>query len=318
MSQSRYLVTGGCGFIGSHLVDRLLARGAAVRVLDDLSTGDRANVRGPAEIVVGDVRDRTTLEAALADVDGVFHLAAVSAVERCRSDWPGSHAVNVASTVGLFDLARPGHRDIPVVYASSAAVYGDNAALPLGEDAVPAPISSYGADKLACELHARAGARVHGLRSTGMRFFNVYGPRQDPRSPYSGVISVFMARLWNHQPITIHGDGAQSRDFVAVGDVVEMLDRAMARLLSADRTSGIADVVNVCTGRATTVADLAHELGRLLGHAPAIRYTPARDGDIRHSLGDPARGARLLGRVPATPLAEGLAHLRDHAALEAA
>ena len=318
MSRSRYLVTGGCGFIGSHLVDRLVAHGAAVRVLDDLSTGHRANVRASAEIVVGDVRDRATMAAALAGVDGCFHLAAVSSVERCRSDWPGSHAVNVASTVDLFDLARPENLDIPVVYASSAAVYGDNPALPLAEDAQPAPLSTYGADKLGCELQARAGARSHGLRSAGLRFFNVYGPRQDPRSPYSGVISVFTARLAGYQPVTIYGDGGQSRDFVAVADVVEMLDRAMARLTAAESTDGMADIVNVCTGEATTVTDLAHELARLLGRAPSICYAPARPGDIRHSRGDPARAARLLGHVPATPLSAGLAHLRDASAREAA
>jgi UDP-glucose 4-epimerase len=315
MSQPRYLVTGGCGFIGSHLVDRLLATGATVRVLDDLSTGRRSNVRGPAEVVIGDVRDRPTLRDALRDVAGCFHLAAVSAVERCRRDWPGSHAVNVASTVELFDLVRATNRNVPIVYASSAAVYGDAGALPLGEDAPPAPISAYGADKLACELHARAGAMTHGLRTTGLRFFNVYGPRQDPASPYSGVISVFTDRIAHNRPITIYGDGTQSRDFVAVGDAVEMCVRAMARLRAGE--PGTADVVNVCTGHATTVADVARELARLLGRAPNVQHAPARDGDIRHSRGDPARGSDLLGHTPATPLTEGLARVRDAAALAA-
>lgn len=315
MSQPRYLVTGGCGFIGSHLVDRLLATGAAVRVLDDLSTGHRSNVRGPADIVIGDVRDRATLQDALRDVDGCFHLAAVSSVERCRRDWPGSHAVNLASTIELFDLAKATDRSIPVVYASSAAVYGDSGVLPLGEDARPAPISAYGADKLACELHARAGALGHGLRTTGLRFFNIYGPRQDPASPYSGVISVFTDRLAHDRPVTIYGDGAQSRDFVAVADAVEMCVRAMARLRAGE--PGTADVVNVCTGRATTVTDVVHELAGLLGRAPNVQYAPAREGDIRHSRGDPGRGQALLGHTPATPLTDGLARLRDAAALAA-
>jgi UDP-glucose 4-epimerase len=316
MSQPRYLVTGGCGFIGSHLVDRLLQTGAAVRVLDDLSTGRRSNVCGPAEVVIGDVRHRATLHRALQDVDGCFHLAAVSAVERCRRDWPGSHAVNVASTVGLFDLVKPASLNIPTVYASSAAVYGETDTEPLTEDQPVAPISAYGADKLACELHARAGAATHGLRTAGLRFFNVYGPRQDPASPYSGVISVFTDRLAHNRAVTIHGDGAQSRDFVAVSDAIEMCLRAMAHLQLGDL--GTADVFNVCTGQATTVVEVARELARLFGRAPTIHHIPARDGDIRHSRGDPSRGATVLGHTPTTTLPEGLARVRDAAALAAA
>lgn len=313
MARAHYLVTGGCGFIGSHLVDRLLAGGARVRVLDDLSTGRRENLDGAAELILGDVADRAALRAAMADVDGCFHLAAVASVARCHSDWAATHRVNLSASVDLFDLARPDMRDVPVVYASSAAVYGDNPALPLDETARPRPASAYGADKLACELHAYAGAVAHGLRSTGLRFFNVYGPRQDPRSPYSGVISIFRDRLARGEPITIHGDGTQSRDFVAVADVVEMLIRAMARLHGCAHGAGTAEVVNVCTGEATPITRLAAELARLAGQRTAIRHTDPRPGDIRHSCGSPARAQALLGYRPRVALATGLADLVNDA-----
>ncbi len=317
MAHRRYLVTGGCGFIGSHLVDRLITGGAGVRVLDDLSTGTRANLHPEAELVVGDVADRGALGESLADVDGCFHLAAIASVARCQADAPGAHRVNLGASVSLFDLARPGALDLPVVYASSAAVYGDNPDLPLAETARTVPFSAYGADKLGCELHARAGAHTHGLRATGLRFFNVYGPRQDPSSPYSGVISIFLDRLARGMPITVHGDGAQSRDFVAVADVVALLTRAMDRLHGARDHGGAAPVFNVCTGQATSIRELAQTLAQLAGRQPEIRSAPARPGDIRHSLGSPARASDALGYRPRVRLAEGLAELA-RAAAEAA
>ncbi len=317
MARRRYLVTGGCGFIGSHLVDRLIADGAAVRVLDDLSTGTRANLHPAAELVVGDVADRDTLRASLAGVDGCFHLAAIASVARCQADAPGAHRVNLGASVALFDLARPGALDLPVVYASSAAVYGDNSDLPLAETARPMPFAAYGADKLGCELHAHAAAVTHGLRAAGMRFFNVYGPRQDPSSPYSGVISIFLDRLARGMPITVHGDGAQSRDFIAVADVVELLARAMDRLHGPAAADGAAPVFNVCTGESTSVRGLVATLAQLAGRRPEIRWAPARSGDIRHSLGSPAYAFAHLGYRPTVPLADGLAGLFG-AATEAA
>ncbi len=183
----------------------------------------------------------------------VSHLAAIASVERGNQDWLGCHRVNLTGSITVLDQARragksPARagRPVPVVYASSAAVYGDNPAIPLAEDAAPRPLSAYGADKLGSELHARVGAQVHGVPAIGLRFFNVYGPRQDPRSPYSGVISIFCDRLRAGREVTIFGDGSQTRDFVYVGDVVAALAAAMARLAAAPQASS--DVINVCTG----------------------------------------------------------------------
>src|SRR5579862_232702 len=258
-----WLVTGGCGFIGSHLVDALLARGDRVRVLDDLSTGKRANIPASAELVIGDVADPSAIARAIGGVDGIFHLAAVASVQRSTEDWIGCHRTNLTGSIAVFDAARRARAKapLPVVYASSAAVYGDNPAVPLRENATLQPLSAYGADKLGSELHGRVAAHVHGVPTTGLRFFNVYGPRQDPRSPYSGVISIFCDRLRAGRAITIFGDGSQTRDFVYVGDVVAALAAAMARLVAAPQPLG--DVVNVCTGRATAVGALAATIARL-------------------------------------------------------
>jgi UDP-glucose 4-epimerase len=186
----RYLVTGGCGFIGSHLVDALLAGNNRVRILDDLSTGTTAHLSGGAELIVGDVGDAQLVREALRDVNGCFHLAAVASVARCNQAWCEGHRVNLSATVGLFEAACGWDRRVPIVYASSAAAYGGHKTMPLTEDLPSWPLSPYGADKAGCELHARAGANIRGLASVGLRFFNVYGPRQRPDSPYSGVISI--------------------------------------------------------------------------------------------------------------------------------
>ncbi|MBV8614107.1 MAG: NAD-dependent epimerase/dehydratase family protein [Acetobacteraceae bacterium] len=295
-----YLVTGGCGFIGSHLADALLAEGHAVRILDDLSTGKLANKPAAAELTLGDVADAQTVAHAMRGVAGCFHLAAVASVERGNQDWLGTHRVNLTGTITVLEAAR-GAGPVPVVYASSAAVYGGNPALPLNEAAPPRPLSAYGADKLGCELHARVAGSVHGVPSTGLRFFNVYGPRQDPDSPYSGVISIFCNRLRAGQGVTVSGDGGQTRDFVFVSDVVRAL---IAGLRAASVEAG---VFNVCTGRATSVLDLAHGIAGSLGVAPRIAFGPARPGDIRASLGDPSAARAALGFDAEVGLAEGLA-----------
>jgi len=192
-----YLVTGGCGFIGSHLVDELIRRGHLVRILDDLSTGQLSNVPIGTEVIRGDVADPETVAKVMQGTDGCFHLAAIASVERGNLDWLGTHRTNLTGAIAVFDAAGRTSRSgpVPVVYASSAAVYGDNPATPLGEEAATRPLSAYGADKLGCELHAFVAGKVHGVPTCGLRFFNVYGPRQDPRSPYSGVISIFCERL---------------------------------------------------------------------------------------------------------------------------
>ncbi len=299
-----YLITGGAGFIGSHLADALLADGHDVRVLDDFSTGRRANLDPRCRVLVGDVADPAVLAQAMAGVAGCFHLAAIASVARGNADWRGTHHTNQSGSIAVFEAARDAGR-IPVVYASSAAVYGDLGDAVAREDAVCAPRTAYGADKLGSELHGRVAWGVHGVPTLGLRFFNVYGPRQDPSSPYSGVVSIFAARLARGEGITLHGDGGQTRDFVFVADVVAHLLAAMARL---GRAPGAA-VLNVCTGRATSVRDLAGTLARLLGRTPQIAHGPARPGDIARSLGDPARARELLGVSAATTLEQGLAAL---------
>ena len=298
---SRFLVTGGAGFIGSHLVAALIADGHAVRVLDDLSTGRRENVPAAAELMVGSVTDTATIVQAMVECDGCFHLAAIASVERCRTDWVASHEINLTGTIHVFDAAR--NRPIPVIYASSAAVYGSNQDVPLDETSATKPISAYGADKLGCELHAAVAHRVYGVPSIGFRPFNVYGTGQDASSPYSGVISIFAERIRAGQQIDIFGDGGQTRDFVAVDDVVECLKRGMYL------KPGGAEILLICSGRETSLLDLATTMAKAAGREPAIRFAPERAGDIRRSLGNPARLEARLGFRPSIELQQGLRNL---------
>lgn len=295
-----YLVTGGCGFIGSHLADALLEHGHRVRIIDNLSTGKRENAPSEAEVIIGDICNPEAMQKAFRDIDGCFHLAAIASVEKSREDWLGTHHVNLSGSIHVFDLAQRANPMIPIVYASSAAVYGDNPNTPLAESATTIPLTAYGADKLGCELHAYTGAHVYGLNTTGCRFFNVYGPRQDPSSPYSGVISIFADRIRRGNSITIYGDGEQSRDFIYVGDVVAFLLRAMEK-----NTHG-ARVFNVCTGRSTSVSKLADTLEKLTGQTVERITQPARKGDIRTSIGNPSHAAEKLGLHARITLEEGL------------
>jgi UDP-glucose 4-epimerase len=300
---AHFLVTGGCGFIGSHLADALLAHGHKVRILDNLSTGKRDNAPPAAELVVGDIVDPHTVGDCVADMDGVFHLAAIASVDQSRRDWIGCHAVNLTGCIHVFDAARRAARPPRVVYASSAAVYGDSGTPPLTEKESPRPVNAYGADKLGCELHARVATLLHAVPTVGLRFFNVYGPRQDPASPYSGVISIFADRLARGSPIEIFGDGRQVRDFIAVADVKEFLIAAM------EAADGIGEAFNVCTGHGTTILTLAETMAAVLGVTPELRFAPGRPGDIRTSIGDPSEAARTLGRSARFSLREGLSHL---------
>lgn len=299
------LVTGGAGFIGTHLVHRLIASGDQVVVLDDLSSGRADHLDPRARLVRGDIADADLVASLLAGVDCVFHLAALVSVQACIGDWLAAHRVNLGSTIQLFQAARAAG-NIPVVYASSAAVYGDAGPGICVETQPPVPISPYGADKLACEHQARAMAEIHGLPSVGLRFFNVYGPGQDAASPYAGVISRFAANRLAGRPHTVFGDGGQSRDFIHVRDVVEGLLRARDRT----GTQPGAAVFNLCTGRRTTLLDLAAEIDRVAGRGSLpIAHAPARTGDIRFSCGDPEAARRGLGFVAATDIREGLGDL---------
>jgi UDP-glucose 4-epimerase len=299
---SGFLITGGAGFIGSHLADALLAEGHRVRVLDDFSTGRRANLDSRCEVVAGDAANLATVRAALAGLDGCFHLAAIASVTRGNEDWLGTHRVNQTGTVTVLQAAREAGR-VPVVYASSAAIYGDLGGQVARETLTPAPLTAYGADKLGSELHARVGWQVHGVPTLGLRFFNIYGPRQDPRSPYSGVVSIFAARLAAGETLTIHGAGTQTRDFVFVADAVAHLIGAMRHLADA----GGCEVLNVCTGHGTSVLDLVHTLARLHERTPRLHHGPARPGDIARSVGDPSEAIATLGLHATTQLRDGLA-----------
>ncbi|HJU19502.1 MAG TPA: NAD-dependent epimerase/dehydratase family protein [Stellaceae bacterium] len=297
-----YLVTGGCGFIGSHLCEALIESGAQVRILDDLSTGSPDNVPPDAALLQGSVADSAAVYAAMEDVEGCFHLAAVASVERSTRDWLGAHRTNLSGAIAVFDAARRmRRRPLPVVYASSAAVYGDCRSLPLRETAAARPRSAYGADKLGCELHARVASEVYGVPTVGLRFFNVYGPRQHPLSPYSGVISKFCDRLRRDEPVEIFGDGRQTRDFVFVSDVVTALIAAMKA--ATPRPA----VFNICSGTQTSVGDLARLIAELCGREPEIRFRPARPGEIINSWGDGSLARRHLALPDPIDLRRGLA-----------
>jgi UDP-glucose 4-epimerase len=297
---ARYLVTGGAGFIGSHLVESLLDDGHKVRVLDDLSSGNRDNLPCPVEFIKADVADPNVVGRAFDGIDGCFHLAAIASVEKCNLEWLRTHQVNLSGTINVFDEARRSRGEIPVVYASTAAVYGNCDTAPASEDGCAAPLSAYGADKRACELHARAAGVTHGLRTIGLRFFNLYGPRQDPRSPYSGVIAIFLDRLRRGEPVEVYGDGGQVRDFTYIADAVSALRRAMP-------AAGVrAPVYNICTGKGTTVSRLAETIAALCGTDLVVNPRPPRGGEVQRSIGDPRRAAEEFGFRADTALAEGL------------
>ena len=298
-----YLVTGGCGFIGSHLVDALLADGHKVRVLDDLSTGMLDNLPGGVELITGDVADYDMAGKAMQGVEGCFHLAAIASVPRSNEEWRRTHDVNLTGAINIFDHARatPGQQPRPVVYASSAAVYGAPAYIPLDERAPVLPLTAYGADKLGCEQHGYVAWEVHRIPTRGFRFFNVYGPRQHPDNPYAGVVSIFADRLRMGQGIRIFGDGQQTRDFIYVRDVMQILQRAMAQDWQG------AQVMNIATGNGTTVLQLAEVIARICGNgAPQISWEAARAGAIKISIGAAPRLREILGMAPRISLEEGL------------
>lgn len=302
---STILITGGCGFIGSHLAEALAAAGHDVRLFDDLSTGSVRNIegiRGRVELIVGDARRLDQLTAAMRGVGCVFHLAAlVSVVESVRRPVDNCQ-INIAGTVNVLEAARAAGAQ-RVILASSAAVYGNDPELPKRETMLPAPETPYAAAKLAGEHLLRVAARLYGLATVSLRYFNVYGPRQDPSSPYSGVISRFVDALRRGDTPCVYGDGTQTRDFVFVADVVAANLAAM-RLAAADGA-----VFNIGTGRETSLLELLDTLGTLAGRPAAPRFEPPRTGDVRRSVADIAGARQRLGFEPRWSLAEGLAEL---------
>ncbi len=295
--ESVVLVTGGAGFIGSHTVDLLLREGYRVRVLDDFSTGRRENLpqHPRLEVVAGSVEDPDVLRSSFREVVAVVHLAAQVSVQRSVEDPVQSCRQNILGFVGVLDAARK--QSARVVYASSAAVYGDPETLPLSERATIQPISPYGLEKYGNELYAELFGRLHGLSQLGLRYFNVYGPRQDPNSPYSGVISRFIDQLRRGRALTVRGDGLQERDFIHVSDVARVNVAALR-----NRADG---VVNVASGRVISIRRLAELMIELHGGTSDVEWVAPLPGDIRRSQADVRRMRQLLIE-PLTPLERGL------------
>ncbi len=309
-TSSAYLVTGGCGFIGSHLVEALAAEGHEVRVFDNLSSGRAENLaaaRGRVELILGDVRHPDQLAPAMAGVAGVFHEAALVSVAESVERPRENYEINVMGTVNVLEAARAaGVRR--VVFASTAAVYGNAPELPKREDMRPAPESPYAAAKLAAEHVLAVHARLYGLETVSLRYFNVYGPRQDPSSPYSGVISRFVEAMRRGEAPRVFGDGRQTRDFVFVRDVVG----ANLAAMRSPRV-GRGETVNVGTGRRTSLIELLDALAAAAGCGVRPEFGPPRPGDVRDSVADISAARELLGYEPSVSLAEGLAALWAHA-----
>jgi nucleoside-diphosphate-sugar epimerase len=297
------LVTGGAGFIGSHIAAALLANGARVRVIDDLSTGYRENVQDAGadiDFVHASVADESALRKALEDVELVFHEAAIPSVPRSVENPRQTHIASVDSTFSLLLAARE-MKVRRIVYAASSSAYGDQPTLPKVEDMLPVPLSPYAVAKLVGEYYCQVFTRVYGLETVSLRYFNVFGPRQDPSSQYSGVISRFIAALLSGAQPVIFGNGEQSRDFTYIANVVE------ANLKAAETTKGIGAVINVANGARITLNELLKEVQQLTGKTDvSVDYQPPRAGDVLHSLADITRARELLDFEPRVGLRDGL------------
>jgi nucleoside-diphosphate-sugar epimerase len=297
------LVTGGAGFIGSHIASALAASGAKVRIIDDLSTGYRENVEaieGDIDFVQGSLADEESLRKAVEDVELVFHEAAIPSVPRSVENPRQTHIASVESTFSLL-LAAKENKVRRVVYAASSSAYGDQPSLPKIENMLPEPLSPYAVAKLVGEYYCQVFTRVYDLETVSLRYFNVFGPRQDPSSQYSGVISRFIGALLRDERPVIYGDGEQSRDFTYVEDVVN------ANLKAADTVDGVGQVINVANGERTTLNQLLAQLKDLTGKPDAVAdYREPRPGDVRHSLADISRARDLLGYAPQVDFQTGL------------
>ena len=298
---SRVVVTGGGGFIGSNLVRALLERGDEVRVLDNFSTGNRANLDGlDVEIVEGELRSYERVHNAVRKTEVVYHLGALGSVPRSVQDPLTSNAVNVEGTLNVLLAARDeGVRR--VVFSSSTSVYGSSRQLPTTEDTPPDPISPYGVAKLAAERYSISFSRVYeSFESVVLRYFNVFGPRQSPLSQYAAVVPLFVTAIQAGQPVQIHGDGEQSRDFTYVGNVVD------ATILAGETAGASGEIFNIAAGAPASVNRLADTIGEILGKPVVKEHLPPRAGDIRDSWADLSKAERILGYRPAIGLEEGL------------
>jgi nucleoside-diphosphate-sugar epimerase len=297
------LVTGGAGFIGSHIASALAASGARVRIIDDLSTGYRENVdeiKGEVEFVQGSLADEASLNKAIKDVELVFHEAAIPSVPRSVENPRQTHVASVDSTFSLL-LAAKENNVRRLVYAASSSAYGDQPTLPKIETMLPEPLSPYAVAKLVGEYYCQVFTRVYGLETVSLRYFNVFGPRQDPSSQYSGVISRFISALLSNEKPVIYGDGEQSRDFTYIDNVVE------ANLKAAESAKAVGQVINIANGERISLNELLRVLKDVTGKTDVVAdYQQPRAGDVKHSLADITRARELLGFEPEVDLRTGL------------
>ena len=296
-----YLVTGGAGFIGSNVAEGLIRRGDRVRVFDNLSTGRRENLSGldGVELVEGDLRDADAVRRAVSGVEGVFHQAALRSVPRSVDDPMSTNDVNVGGTLNLLMACREA-KVRRVVYASSSSAYGDDPALPKVETLPANPISPYAVSKLAAEHYCQTFARLYGLETVSLRYFNVFGPRQNPESKYSAVIPRFLAQALAGEPLEVHGDGEQSRDFTYIDNVV------CGNLLAMETPGVSGQVFNIACGTRHSLLAIADAIADFLGRKLPRTHVASRAGDVRHTLADIGKAERLLGYRPAVDFATGM------------
>ena len=303
--KSKYLITGGLGFIGSHLVEALVKKGERVRIVDNLSTGKRENIAGfdkNVEVIIADIRDKEAMEAACADVDYLCHLAAMVSVFDSVKRPMENHDINITGTLNMF-MAAKNNGVGRVVLASSCSIYGDDPILPKTENMTPAPASPYALAKLFGEQYGALFSGLYGLSVVNLRFFNVYGPRQDPDSAYSGVISRFTDKLKKGEQPQIFGNGEQSRDFIYVLDVVKAI-----LLFMHKKGLENGETINVGTGKGNSLLTLLATMGRIIGVSPEPQFFPPRQGDVMHSYAD-INKAKKLDFVPDYDLEKGLYNL---------
>jgi UDP-glucose 4-epimerase len=298
----RFLVTGGAGFIGSNIAEELVRRRHQVRILDNFVTGKPEHIKGfkdKVEVVRGDIREEKDLRKALKGIDYVFHEAALRSVPRSVDDPLSSNEVNITGTLKLLMIARE-MKVKRVVYASSSSAYGDSKLIPQQETHAPSPISPYAVSKLAAENYCRMFAKTFGLETVSLRYFNVFGPRQDPESKYSAVIPKFIEAALKNEPLEIHGDGKQSRDFTYIDNVVQ------ANLLAALTPGVSGEVFNIACNESNSVLDIAHGIEKIMGVKLTLKHEPARAGDVRRTCADISRAQKRLKFKPKVSFKDGL------------